>query len=175
LGSVFQKITQDNLEEEVDGAWIDYVTRLPLDARYRGMTITEARNEQLVDTKRFAMSFDGGKGIAMKTPLQINRAGYLKAKTQGGLLDKTHLAEYNRAEREADAISYIWYDVEEQATSEPKVGMMKSRWGRAEALPVPTFIEPDCRRIMDLSAGMGPATGFAPTMATTSAEEEVVI
>ena len=175
LGSVFQRTIREHAEEEVDELWIDYITRLPLDSKYRGMDTTTARNESLADTKRFAMTFDGGKGLAVCSPFQINREGYKRAKTNEGRMDKTALAQYNAAEREADIITYIYFDLEEQAVSEPKIGLLKTRWGKAKGDPVSVYIEPDSRRIIDLSAGMAVGAHVAPTTGGMAAEDEVVI
>ena len=100
------------------------------------------------------MSYDGGRGLAVCSPFQVNREGYKSAKANEGRMNSTSLAQYNAAEKEADIISYIWYDEEERAASEPKVGMIKSRWGGVSGTPVSLFLEPDSRRIYDLSSGM---------------------
>jgi len=174
LGSVFQRTIRENAEEEVDALWMDYLTRLPLDAKYHGIESTTARNESIADTKRFAMSFNGGEGLAVCSPFQVNREGYKRAKANEGRMDKTALAQYNAAEREADVITYIYFDLEEQAVSEPKIGVIKSRWGAASGDPVSVYIEPESRRIIDLSAGMAPIAHVAPTSAV-AAEDEVVL
>jgi len=154
FGSVMQRSVREHSKLEVDEIWVDYLTRLPPDLKYKGLSITEARNETLADAKRFAMAFDHGRGVAVCSPFQVNREGYKKAKVSEGRMDKTALAQYNAAEKEADIISYIFYDEEEKATSEPKVGMLKSRWGEMHYKPISLFIEPDSRRIFDLSSGM---------------------
>jgi len=174
LGSVFQRTIREHAEEEVDILWIDYITRLPLDAKYSGIDSVTARNESIADAKRFAMSFGGGEGLAICSPFQINREGYKRAKTNEGRMDKTALAQYNAAEREADIITYIYFDLEEQAVSEPKIGILKSRWGAAVGDPVSVYIEPESRRIIDLSAGMAPITHAAPTAAVDASEEVVL-
>jgi len=174
LGSVFQRTIREHAEEEVDILWIDYITRLPLDAKYRGIDSTTARNESIADAKRFAMSFDGGEGLAICSPFQINREGYKRAKTNEGRMDKTALAQYNAAEREADIITYIYFDLEEQAVSEPKIGILKSRWGEIKGDPISVYIEPESRRIIDLSAGMA-IQQVAPTAGGLPIEEEVVL
>jgi hypothetical protein len=172
FGSVQQRIIREHAKLEVDIAWVDYITRLPLDAKYWKMQYTEGMNLTLADAKRFAMSFDNGNGLALCSPFQVNREGYKKAKLSEGRMDKTALAQYNAAEKEADVITYIFYDEDEAATSEPKVGMMKSRWGQVSYKPVSLFIEPDSRRIFDLSGGM--ATTSLP-VGTGNAADEVVI
>jgi len=173
FGSIMQRTTREHMEEEVDVLWLDYLTRLPLDVKYQRMETTAARNETIAEAKRFAMSFDQGKGLPVCTPFQVNREGFKRAKTNGGRMDKTALAQYNAAEKEADVITYIFYDEEEAATSEPKVGVLKCRWGKVNPDPVAVFIEPDSRRIFDLTAGMGITTGYAPTGTTGEAAEEV--
>lgn len=174
LGTVFQRTIREHAEIEVDILWIDYITRLPLDPKYRGADTTTARNETIADAKRFAMSFDGGAGLAICSPFQVNREGYKRAKASEGRMDKTALAQYNSAEREADIITYIYFDIEEQATSEPKIGMLKSRWGATIGDPISVYIEPESRRIIDLSAGMVIHPGAAPTSAM-AAEDEVIL
>jgi len=75
------------------------------------------------------MQFNGGKGLAVCSPFQINREGFKRGTSSGGKLDLTALAQYNAAEKEADTVTYIWYGEEEEATLEPKIGLMKTRWG----------------------------------------------
>lgn len=170
LGSIFQRTVREHQEEEVDELWIDYITRLPPDPiKHKGLNLTEARNEMLAESKRFGMSFDRGRGLPVCSPFQVNREGYKTAKKENGKLDKTALAQYNAAEREADVITYIWFDDEERATFEPKVGVMKSRWGDVPRDPAALFIEPESRRIFDLSAGLSAQT-TAPTQAQGSDE-----
>lgn len=169
FGSIQQRTVRENADIEVDILWVDYITRLPVDTKYRTMSITEGRNETIADAKRFAMSFNGGVGLAVCSPFQINREGYKKAKTSEGRMDNTALGQYNAAEKEADVITYIFFDEEEKAASEPKVGLLKSRWGEVSYAPISLFLEPDSRRIFDLSSGM--ATTSAPIGSGLSAED----
>lgn len=173
FGSIKQRTFREDAEEEVDELWIDYLTRLPVDSIYARMEITAARNETIADAKRFAMSWKQGTGLAVNTPFQVNREGFKKAKANEGRMDKTALAQYNAAEKEADNIMYIWFDSDEAATSEPKVGILKARWGKVPADPISLFIEPDSRRIIDMTAGMNQATGYAPT--SGGKDEEVTL
>ena len=70
------------------------------------------------------------------------------------LTHNTALAQFNAAEKEADVITYIFFDEDEKIANEPKVGLLKSRWGAENHTPVSLFLEPDSRRIFDLSSGM---------------------
>lgn len=171
-GSVMQRTVREHADVEVDLMWVDYPTRLPVDMKYSKMSLTEGRNESLADLKRFAMSFDNGRGLAVGAPFQVNREGYKKAKENEGRMDLTALGQYNAAEKEADVITYIFYDEEEKAASEPKVGILKSRWGELTYKPVSLFLEPDSRRIFDLSSGMS-ASGMP--VGSGNAEDEVEV
>jgi hypothetical protein len=137
------------------------------------MDITSARNETLADAKRFAMSFDHGLGLPVETPFQVNREGYKRAADNEGRMTLTALGQYNAAEKEADIVTYIFYDREEKATSEPKEGVLKARYGSVPADPMPLYICPDSRRLFDMSAGMTPAAGYAPTAG--GQDEEVAL
>lgn len=154
FGSIQQRTIREHADMEVDQVWIDYLTRLPVDTKYRTLTLVQARNETIADAKRFAMSFDGGRGLAVCSPFQINRDGFKRARDNGGRMDTTMLAEYNAAEKEADIITGIFFGEEEEQTNEPKLTVMKSRWGRRSPTPTSVFVEPDSRRIFDLSQGM---------------------
>jgi len=173
FGSIMQRTIKEDGQCEVDMLWIDYLTRLPVDTKYRRMSLTEGRNETIADAKRFAMQFNGGKGLAVCSPFQINREGFKRGSTSGGKLDLTALAQYNAAEKEADTITYIWYGEEEEATLEPKIGLMKTRWGAKVNEPAIAYIDPDCRRIYDMSAGLT-VSQHAPT-AGRDVEEEIVL
>lgn len=176
FGSIMQRTIREHAEMEVDMLWIDYLTRLPVDIKYRGMTIVEARNETIADAKRFAMSFNKGVGLAVGSAFQVNRDGWKRGKEAEGKLNHTALAQYNAVEKEADTITYSWFDEEERATCEPKVGIIKSRWGGFITDPVKLFIEPDSRRIFDLSTGMTVSNSMsAPTQSSGAPVDDVEI
>ena len=172
LGSVFQITQQEHQREEVDQLWIDYITRLKPDPKYRKFDMTTAKNEMIADCKRYAMQFDQ-EGLAVCSPFQVNREGYKHAKANEGRMSLTALAQFNAAEREADVVTYIYYDDEEQLLSEPKIGILKSRWGPTKSDPMNVYIDPDCRRIVDLSAGMPVQGSTAPTAG--GMEEDIVV
>lgn len=171
LGSIIQRTTRESATEEVDQVWIDYLTRLPVDAKYAKMQLTEARNETIADAKRFAMSFNGGVGLAVCSAFQTNRESYKKAKENGGKYDKTCLGQYNAAEKEADIITYTWFDDEERKISEPKLGILKSRWGEETTDLAALFIERDSRRIFDMTQGL--RISASPTQAPGGTTSDV--
>jgi hypothetical protein len=158
LGSIIQRTYREHAEEEVDQLWVDYITRLPVDARYHRLDLTTARNESIADYKRLAMSFDSGRGLPVASPVQINREGLKYGKESGGKITFAHLAQFNAIERESDIVLYIYYGEDESATSEPKVGILKSRYSKINRDPVPLYLEPDSRRIADMSGGLPTTT-----------------
>ena len=139
-------IRQHN-QERIDVMWVDYLTRLPVETSGQGFNEVQSRNELIVDAKRFALSFDNGEGLLVCSPFQINRQGYLKAKQSGGKFDLTCMAQYNASEKEADSITYIYYDEEETAINQPKVGLLKNRWGKKTYEIEALYIDPGSRRI----------------------------
>lgn len=147
--SICQKAVQEQQKEGIDIMWTDYLTRLPVETP-RGVSLTDAKNEVIVDAKRFAMA----QNIAVASPFQVNREGFKKAKDNGGVLDATSLFMYNSAEKEADVITYIWYGPEERKMMAPKAGFIKNRWGGVTAEPIPLQIENESRRIFEAFAGM---------------------
>lgn len=154
FGSVMQRTIREHAILEVDILWVDYLMRLPVDLKYKTLSITEARNETIADAKRFAMSFNKGEGLAVCSPFQVNRDGFKRARDHQGRMDLTMLAQYNAAEKEADVVAGTFFGEEEQALSEPKLTVMKSRWGKVNTTPVSLFLEPDSRRVIDMSQGM---------------------
>lgn len=166
FSDVMQRCTREHQKEEVDLMWMDYITRLPIDpVKYRGMEVRTAKNEIIAEAKRFAMSFNDGEGLAVCTPFQVNREGFKRAVDHEGKMDLMALADYNAAEKEADIITYVFYGETEYKTNEPKIGMLKSRWGDTKPDPVSVFLDPDSRRMSDLSGGMSaiPTTGLTST------------
>ena len=151
LNSVEQIFLREREKADIDIIWVDYITRLPPDRSYQRMDIVQSRNEMIAEFKRIAMR----NKVAVGSPVQINREGYKRASSsdveQRGRMDTTALAQYNAIEREADVISYIFYGNEERVTGEPLLGLLKSRFGPVEEDPISIYIEPQSRRISDIS------------------------
>lgn len=151
LGSIQQITAREHTKRPVDIIWIDYVTRLPLDAKYlrAGIDHTTGVNLTIVDAKHFAMGFNQGEGLPVVTAFQINREGLRKGTEAKGKLDARHLGQYNAAEKEGDLITYSWFGEEEQAANEVKVGMIKNRWGPRLPEPVDLFYHAESRLIYE--------------------------
>lgn len=147
FGSVMQRTVREHSVQPVDLLWIDYLTRLPLDVKYARTDHTHAMNLTIQEAKQFAMAFDGGEGLPVCTAFQVNRDGLRKAQKNGGHLDATALGQYNAAEKEADWITYTWYDVVERRESSCKIGMIKSRFSGVMLDPATLYYDESSRRI----------------------------
>lgn len=139
FGGVMQIAAREHMKNPLDVIWIDYVTDLQLDAKYARMDHTTGMNLTLREAKQFAMSFNGGEGIAVNTAFQVNREGFRRGKDNGGRLDATALNQFNAAEKVADVITYSWYYDDQKTAHEALIGMMKNRWGPVLLDPVPVY------------------------------------
>lgn len=155
FGSVMQRTVREHSVEPVDVLWVDYLTRLPLDAKYARTDHVHGMNLTIAEAKQFAMSFGDGQGLAVCTPFQVNREGMRRAKTNGGRLDATHLGQYNAAEKEADWITYTWFGEVERRESSCKLGMIKSRHSELMLDPVDLYYDEHSRRIEETLTARG--------------------
>lgn len=88
---------------------------------------TERLNEVLRDSKRFAMSFNRGMGIAVNALFQISREGYKAAEKNGGKYNLTHLSYANEAERSSDIVTATYVDTELEESNLVKFQCLKAR------------------------------------------------
>lgn len=88
---------------------------------------TERLNEVIRDTKRLAMNFNRGMGIAIVGLFQLNREGFKAAMKNGGKYDLTNLAYANEAERSADIVTAAWLDDNLRKAKAIFLQCMKSR------------------------------------------------
>lgn len=154
--SIKARTIYEDKRETVDILWVDYLTRLALgDTGRRFRDEVSARNEDIADAKRFAMSFRKGTGLVVCSPFQINREGLKKASLNGGKFDATALYQYSSAEKEADLITYIYCDAHMATTLQPTVGIIKNRWGPITDEPEFLQIDMDSRRIMEPFTNFG--------------------
>lgn len=98
-----------------------------MQSRSKYSNTTERLNEVLRDSKRFAMSFNRGMGIAVNALFQISREGYKAAEKSGGTYNLTHLSYANEAERSSDIVTATWVDVELEDSNLVKFQCLKAR------------------------------------------------
>lgn len=105
--------------------FIDHL--LLVSARKWVSNTSERLNEVVRDTKKLAMNFNRGSGMAVVALFQINREGFRAAEKAGGKYNMTHLSYANEAERSADVISASWLTDELRKASVLFMQCLKSR------------------------------------------------
>ena len=121
-----------------------------MQSRGKHSSTTERLNEVLRDSKKLAMSFNRGMGIAVLGLFQISREGYKSAEKNGGKYNLTHLSYANEAERSSDIVTASWVDEELRASNLVKFQCLKTR----DDAPFPDFyagVQWPCRRIFTTS------------------------
>lgn len=93
---------------------------------------TERINEVIRDSKKMAMSFNKGLGMATVLLFQISREGYkagLKARESNSLAvyNLTNLSYANEAERSSDIVTASWIDPELSKANQALFQCLKSR------------------------------------------------
>jgi|AntRauTorckE6833_2_1112554.scaffolds.fasta_scaffold00015_76 replicative DNA helicase len=84
-------------------------------------------NSIVRDTKRLALSFNGGERIPILGLLQINRSGKLEAEKNDGVYKMQALADSNEAERSSDVITTSFLNNDLRANRSMKFGCLKNR------------------------------------------------
>jgi len=113
---------------------------------------TDRDNEIIRDTKKLAMSFNRGAGIAVVALFQISREGYrsalkIKEKTGTARYEVTALSYANEAERSADIVTSSWIDDDLMGANRVQFQCLKSR----DQKPFEMFlarVEWPCRRVL---------------------------
>ena len=115
-------------------------------SRNRHPSTTEKLNEVIRDTKKMAMSFNRGMGMAVVGLFQISREGFKAAEKNGGRFNLTHLSYANEAERSSDVVTAGWLDDDLRKRAQARFQCLKSRDQR----PFETFnagVVWACRRL----------------------------
>ena len=94
---VHAKANQYNRSTQVDLIVIDSINLLRASRRYESKR--EMLEEILQDFKRFASSFDGGRGVAVVSPWQMSRTAWKEAVEAGGTYTLASLADTSEAEK----------------------------------------------------------------------------
>ena len=132
-----------------------------MQSRSKYSNTTERLNEVLRDSKRFAMSFNRGMGIAVNALFQISREGYKAAGKNGGAYALHHLSYANEAERSSDVVTATWIDAELRESNMVKFQCLKTR----DCAPFPPFyagVNWPCRRVFtthDVTSAVAKRTG----------------
>lgn len=94
---VYTKANQYNRKAPIDIILIDSINLLRASRRY------DSKREMLEDMlqafKRFASSFDNGRGVAIVSPWQMSRAAWKEASDAGGVYTLASLSDTSEAEK----------------------------------------------------------------------------
>lgn len=94
---VHAKANQYNRKQQIDLILIDSINLLRAGRRY------DSKREMLEDLlqgfKRFASSFDNGRGVGIVSPWQMSRSAWSQAQEQGGTYTLASLADTSEAEK----------------------------------------------------------------------------
>ena len=106
---------------------IDYITLMGLPPEERTKNSSEDVNNLIRQLKSMCNIFNGGKGIRMISPFQMNRRGYDEAKKNDGVYQLTALSDYHEAERSADVVIALFMDEVLRETGTTKFSCLKAR------------------------------------------------
>lgn len=105
---VYSKANQYNRKVPIDLLIVDSINLLRSSRRY------DSKREMLEDLlqgfKRFASSFDGGRGVAIASPWQMSRTAWQQAAEAGGVYTLASLADSSEAEKSPSTIITIFLD-----------------------------------------------------------------
>ena len=108
----------------LDLVFIDYLTLMNVgDSRHP----TETIHATIKEVKDFCLSFHGGKGLTVLTPVQGSRRGYDAAAGVGGTWTKDGIYMFSEFERSLDTLLYVFADTELKELNLLKVGTCKTR------------------------------------------------
>jgi replicative DNA helicase len=113
--------------KDLDLVVIDYITLLGLPPDERTRNSVEDQNNLIRQLKSLCGTFNGGRGIRMISPFQMNRHGYEEAKKNDGVYQLTALSDYHEAERSADIAIALFMDETLRQTGTVKVSCLKVR------------------------------------------------
>lgn len=105
---VHAKANQYNRLAPVDLIVIDSINLLRMGRRYDSKR--EMLEDLLQEFKRFASSFDGGRGVAVVSPWQMSRSAWREALEAGGTYSLASLSDTSEAEKSASQIISIFKD-----------------------------------------------------------------
>lgn len=94
---VYAKTAQYNRRAPIDMVVVDSINLLRKGRRFDSKLALF--DEMLPDFKRFASSFDNGRGVAVVSPWQMSRSAWNAAKEAGGVYTLASLADTSEAEK----------------------------------------------------------------------------
>ena len=125
---VHAKAAQYNRLNPIDLIIIDSINLLRLPGKIEGKRIM--LEDMLQNFKRFASSFDGGRGVAIVSPWQMSRNAWYEAKESGGTYTMASLSDTSEAEKSSSQIISIFKEDNDNTDGRLNIQVLKNRSGR---------------------------------------------
>ena len=122
------KANQYNRKAPIDLILIDSINLLRMSGKPESKRIMLEDMLQLF--KRFASSFDGGRGVAIVSPWQMSRERWREAQDQGGVYSLASLADTSEAEKSAAQIISIFKEGSLGTDPRLNIQVLKNRSGK---------------------------------------------
>lgn len=119
---VYAKAAQYNRKSPIDLILIDSINLLRLSRRYDSKR--EMLEDMLQGFKRFASSFDNGRGVAIVSPWQMSRTAWKEATEAGGTYTLASLSDTSEAEKALTLDSTVLTPTGWKTMGEMEKGMM---------------------------------------------------
>lgn len=123
---VHVKAAQYNRRAPIDLIIVDSINLLRLPGKQNDKRVM--LEDMLQDFKRFASSFDNGRGVGVVSPWQMSRTSWKEAKEQGGVYSLASLADTSEAEKSASTILSIFKD--NDGSPRVNIQVLKHRSGK---------------------------------------------
>lgn len=123
--AILQKIDEVDRELRLDMVFIDYIAMVRVPDRSR----VDYINGIITESKNLAMTYRGGEGLLVVTPVQANRAGLEAARKEEGRWDISAAHTYSNFERDLDTCLTVYSDDDLSNENKLRLGTCKHRRG----------------------------------------------
>ena len=128
---VHAKAAQYNRKSPIDLIVIDSINLLRMPGKVEGKRVM--LEDMLQNFKRFASSFDNGRGVAIVSPWQMSRTAWQEAKEAGGIYTMASLSDTAEAERSSSQVISIFKEDAGNGEGRLNIQVLKNRSGREMA------------------------------------------
>lgn len=142
--AIRQKIDEVDRELRLDMVFIDYLAMVQVPDRSR----VDYINGIITESKNLAMTYRGGEGLLVVTPVQANRAGLEAARKEEGRWDISAAHTFSNFERDLDTCLTVYSDDNLSNVNKVRLGTCKHRRG-PDVPPFDVNIDRDCGLIRD--------------------------
>lgn len=128
---VFSKANQYNRISPIDLIIIDSINLLRIPGKAENKRVM--LEDMLQAFKRFATSFDSGRGVAVVSPWQMSRTAWKEAVEAGGTYTLASLSDTAEAERSASQIITLFKSEDPNENGRLNIQVLKNRGGKEMA------------------------------------------